>query len=99
MLGDEQRDDGGDGQDDQDAVQTVPPRRPVAFHAVFGMLGDHLQQEDEGTCHIDDLYPNVVNVAGLQEDDNGVQQDDAEYEFLVEKQIFHSAPVLLTANC
>jgi hypothetical protein len=52
------------------------------------MFGDHLHREDEGTCHVYDLYPNAVNVAGLQENDYGIQQDDAEDEFLVEEQIF-----------
>jgi hypothetical protein len=34
------------------------------------------------------LNPDIVNVAGLQEDDYGIQQDDAENEFLVEEQFF-----------
>jgi hypothetical protein len=51
------------------------------FHANF----DH---KDQRAGHVDNLHPFIADVANLQENDNGVQQDDAQNEFVVEKEVF-----------
>ena len=53
------------------------------------MFDNHLDNKDEGTHHIDGLKPYIVDIAGLQKDDHGTDENHAEDEFLVEKEVFN----------
>jgi hypothetical protein len=52
------------------------------------MLKYHLYHENQGACNIGKFYPEILYIAGLQKDDDSIQQNNAENEFIVEKDFF-----------
>lgn len=53
------------------------------------MLYYHFDNENECAGHINDLNPRAVHIAGLKEDDHGVEQYDGKDEILVKKEVFY----------
>ena len=52
------------------------------------MFYSHFHNKNQRADHICNLYPDIIHIETLQEDNNSIQQNNAENEFLVEEKIF-----------
>jgi hypothetical protein len=54
---------------------------------IIDVLDNHLQNENEGTSHVDIQQESTMNPAFLEKNDNGVENDDKQYHLLIQQKL------------